>query len=58
MIGKIDEKKLAEWKKTLADSGVTYETDYEYREAIHNLVGYFDILIQIDLANNENDSKN
>lgn len=37
MIGKMDEKKLAEWKKTLADSGVTYETDEEYQETFYNL---------------------
>ena len=49
MINKMNEKKLADWKKTLAGSGVTYETDDEYKEAFSNLVGFFDILIQMDL---------
>lgn len=45
----MDEKKLAEWKQALAKSGITYETDEEYDEALKNLAGFFDVLIQIDL---------
>lgn len=46
---KIDDKSLEEWKKSFAKSGIVYKTDDEYREAIHNLVGFFDVLIQMDL---------
>ena len=42
-------EKLEKWKKTFADMGVVYDNDDDYREAVHNLVGYFDILIQMDL---------
>lgn len=41
-------KKLAEWKQALAKSGITYETNEEYEEALKNLAGFFDVLIQID----------
>ncbi len=44
----IDEKDLAKWKATFAKDGIVYKTDEEYREAISNLVGFFDILIEID----------
>ena len=43
-----DDKQLADWKKTFAESDIKYDTDNEYREAIHNLVGFFDVLIQMD----------
>jgi hypothetical protein len=46
----ISERRLKDWKEALAKSGVVYETDEEYKEALHNLTGYFDILIQMDLA--------
>lgn len=45
----MDANKLAEWKEALAKSGITYETDEEYEEALKNLAGFFDVLIQIDL---------
>jgi len=44
----IDDKDLAKWKATFAKDGIVYKTDEEYREAISNLVGFFDILIEID----------
>jgi hypothetical protein len=37
----IDEASLKKWKSTFAKDGIKYETDVEYREAIHNLVGFF-----------------
>ena len=46
----LSEKKLEAWKESFAKSGIKYETDEEYKEAIYNLVGYFDILIQMELA--------
>jgi len=45
----LSEKKLEAWKESFAKSGIKYETDEEYKEAIYNLVGYFDTLVQIDL---------
>lgn len=45
----IDEE-LNRWKETFAKDGIIYETDEEYKEAVNNLVGFFDVLIQIDLA--------
>jgi len=50
-------KQLQEWKEALAKSGIKYETDEEYKEALHNLAGYFDILIQIDLKQKNNPNK-
>lgn len=47
-IMRITDDDLARWKETFAKDGIVYETDDEYREAISNLVGFFDILIQID----------
>lgn len=52
---KIDDKSLEEWKKSFAKSGIVYRTDDEYREAIHNLVGFFDVLIQMDLQQKQSD---
>ena len=45
---KTSDKNLAGFKDALKKSGVEYTTDEEYREAFNNLVGYFDILIQMD----------
>lgn len=41
-------KDLESWKLALAKSGIKYETDEEYQEAIYNLVNYMDTLIQMD----------
>ena len=45
----LTDKELANWKESFAKDGIVYETDDEYKEAIYNLVGYFNVLIQIDL---------
>ena len=45
----ISTKQLKDWKATLAKSGISYETDDDYREALRNLASFFDVLIQIDL---------
>jgi hypothetical protein len=45
----LSDKELARWKEVFAKDGIHYETDEEYVEAVSNLVGYFDILIQMDL---------
>lgn len=44
----ISDESLARWKTTFAKDGIKYSTDEEYREAINNLVGFFEILIEID----------
>jgi len=41
-------KDLESWKVAFAKSGIKYDTDEEYQEAIYNLVGYIDTLIQMD----------
>ncbi len=43
------DKQLAKWKAALAKTSVYYKTEDEYREAVHNLVGYFDVLVQMEL---------
>lgn len=49
MYSNITGKQLEDWKKALAKSNIVYDTDEEYREAMNNLAGFFDVLIQIDL---------
>jgi hypothetical protein len=46
----LTDEKLKKWKETFAKDGIVYDTDDDYREAVSNLVGYFDVLIQMDLA--------
>lgn len=41
-------KDLESWKVAFAKSGIKYDTDEEYQEAIYNLVCYMDTLIQMD----------
>ena len=43
-----DNKRLAGWKEAFAKSGIKYDTDEEYEEAIFNLTGYFETLIEMD----------
>ncbi|HCR55538.1 TPA: hypothetical protein DIV49_01065 [Candidatus Saccharibacteria bacterium] len=49
MYSKITDKQLDDWKKALAKSNIIYDTDEEYRDAMSNLTGFFNILIEIDL---------
>jgi hypothetical protein len=44
----INDEQLERWKKAFAKDGIIYDSDDEYREAISNLVGFFEILIDID----------
>lgn len=44
----IDEDALEKWKTTFAKDGIKYDSDEEYRDAIQNLVGFFEILTEID----------
>jgi hypothetical protein len=39
-------KDLESWKFAFAKSGIKYDTDEEYQEAIYNLVGYIDALFK------------
>ena len=41
-------EELQKWKDSFAKDGIVYKSDDDYREAIHNLVGYVDLLIQMD----------
>jgi len=49
----LTEKQLKEWKAALAKDGIVYDSDDDYKEAVSKLVEYFDVLIQIDLAQKE-----
>jgi hypothetical protein len=44
----IGDPEFIRFKQSLIDQGANYETDEEYLEAFNNLVGYFDVLIQMD----------
>jgi len=48
MAVELDDEQLANWKETFAKDGIIYETDDDYREAVNNLVGYFELLIELD----------
>ena len=54
----LTDKDLIKWREAFAKSGITYETDDEYREAIHNLVGYFEVLIEMDKQQKESMKEN
>ena len=43
------EKNLAVVKKSFEKMGIHYDNDGDYLEAWHNLVGYFDVLIEMDM---------
>jgi hypothetical protein len=51
-------KELQKWKEAFAKDGIVYETDDDYREAVSNLVGYFDVLIQMDLEQKQKTQTN
>lgn len=45
---KIGDPEFLRFKESLMEQGANYDTDEEYLEAFNNLVGYFDVLIQMD----------
>ena len=49
VIVELTDEQLKKWKETFDKDSITYNTDEEYREAVINLIGYFDVLIQMDL---------
>lgn len=53
----IDEAQLARWKKSFAEDGIVYKTDEEYKEAINNLIGFFETLIEIDKQSKKHPEK-
>lgn len=52
----LSDEQLEKWKDTFAKDGIIYESDEDYREAITNLVGYFDTLIEMDMAQKQSDN--
>lgn len=44
----ISDPAFIKFKESLMEQGAEYETDEEYLEAFNNLVGYFDVLIEMD----------
>lgn len=46
----ISDKHLKEFKEICEKEGIKYETEAEYKEAAQNLVGFFDVLIEMDMA--------
>lgn len=52
----MSKKELEEWEKALAESDIKYDTDEEYEEALFNLTGFFETLIEMDKQQKE--SKN
>lgn len=45
---KIDNEQFYNWIEAFAKSGIKFDTNEEYEEAIYNLTNYFEILIQMD----------
>lgn len=45
----ISDKYLTDFKKLCDEKGIKYETEAEYHEAASNLVGFVDLLVQIDM---------
>lgn len=39
---------LDKWKESCAKDGITYGNDEEYIEAITNIIGYIELLAEID----------
>ncbi len=44
----LTDKELDKWKNTFAKDGIVYDSNDEYRQAVNNLVGFFDVLIEMD----------
>lgn len=47
---KLSEKHLKEFKVLCDEKGIKYETEAEYEEAARNLVGFVDVLVEMDMA--------
>lgn len=44
----VSDNELLRWKKSFAKSGIDYDNDEDYHEAIHNLTAYIELLIELD----------
>jgi hypothetical protein len=56
-MSELTESEIQKWKEIFAKDGIIYDSDDDYREAVSNLVGYFDVLIQMDLAKRQKESE-
>lgn len=45
----VSDKYLAEFKELCDKKGIKYETEAEYEQSARNLVGFMDVLVQIDM---------
>lgn len=45
----VSDKYLAEFKQLCEEKDIKYDTDDEYREAARNLLGFVDVLVEIDM---------
>ena len=46
----VSDKSVEKFKELCEKKGIKYETEAEYREAMHNLVGFVDLLVEMDMA--------
>lgn len=46
---KVSEKYLKDFKKMCDEKDIKYETEAEYEEAARNLVGFVDVLVEMDM---------
>jgi hypothetical protein len=46
----VSDKYLKEFKVLCEEKGIKYETEAEYEEAARNLVGFVDVLVEMDMA--------
>ncbi|HTE57194.1 MAG TPA: hypothetical protein VK694_00465 [Verrucomicrobiae bacterium] len=53
----LTDEQLQRWKEVFAKDGIVYDTDDDYREAVSNLVGYFEILIEMDRSQRQKGEK-
>lgn len=50
-------EELQRWKDTFAKDGIMYDSDDDYREAVHNLVGYVNLLVEMDQQQKNEESR-
>ena len=50
-------EELQRWKDTFAKDGIMYDSDDDNREAVHNLVGYVNLLVEIDQQQKNEESR-
>lgn len=50
-------EELQRWKDTFAKDGIMYDSDDDYREAVHNLIGYVNLLVEMDQQQKNEESR-